>query len=375
MYRHARMGATVFQERGPVRIESVSSRHRWNDLIIRLPDYSLEQGFEWGEILKESGCEPHRYAAFDGDDCVAAISMFRWHPPMVQSSVLYAPRGPLIGSDNGPARRALSRAIKETAKATRAVFLRVSPGAPLCRADLHASLIETGFVRLPEDWTIWNAPRIVMTLKLEGSDDAVLSRISSSRRREIKVTQAAGVSIVDARDSKDLGLFYRLLVQMGRRKTYPVRRRRHFEAVWREYQASGSGILLFARHRAEILGGLIGTRLGRTAYFLYSATSRGNGDDTEKLHPAALLYWHFIRWARANGCESIHWGGSGTRLPPTPGDPGYGVYQFKRSFGSDCVKYLGYYDRVFRPGMYGLLRTGERRYGELAWKIRARMNR
>jgi hypothetical protein len=38
------------------------------------------------------------------------------------------------------------------------------------------------------------------------------------------------------------------------------------------------------------------------------------------------------------------------------------------------VKYAGYYDRVFRPTAYRLFRTGERRYGELIWKIRARMN-
>jgi len=374
MYCLMRMAIVVSQKSGPVRIESVSSRHSWNELITLLPDCALEQGFEWGEILKESGCEPHRYAVFDGDDCVAAIAMLRWRPPMLRSSVLYAPRGPLIGSDNGPARRALNRTIKEIATATRAVFVRASPGAPACRDDLHAALVESGFSRLPEEWTIWNAPRIVMTLNLEGSDDAVWSRISGSRRREIKLTEAAGVSVVEAPDASDLGRFYQLLAQMGRRKAYPVRRRRHFEAVWREYHASRSGILLFARHRDEILGGLIGARLGRVAYFLYSAMRHGQFVDSEPRHPGSLLYWHFIRWARATGCESIQWGGSGTRLPPAPSDPGYGVYQFKRSFGSECVKYASYYDRVFQPGIYHLLRAGERRYGELIWKLRARMN-
>jgi len=369
------MAIVVSQNSGPIHVDSISNRHTWNDLVTRLPDCALEQGFEWGEILKESGCEPYRYAVFDGDECVAAIAMLRWHPPMLRSSVLYAPRGPLIGSDNGPARRALGRTIKQIATATQAVFVRASPGAAAYRDDVHAALVEGGFVRLPEEWTIWNAPRIVMTLTLEGSDDdAMWSRISGSRRREIKLTEAAGVSVVEAQDTSDLGLFYDFLVQMGKRKAYPVRRRRHFEAVWREYHASRSGILLFARHRGEILGGLIGTRLGSVAYFLYSAMRHGQPVHSEPRHPSSLLYWHFMRWARATGCESIQWGGSGTQLPPIPGDPGYGVYQFKRSFGAECVKYMSYYDRVFRPGMYRLIRSGERRYGELIWKIRARMN-
>lgn len=373
--QHTRVAVVSARQLGPVRVEPVSSRHAWNDLICGLPDCALEQGFEWGEILKESGWEPYRYAVLDADACVGAIAMVRWRLPMLRSSVLYAPRGPLIAPDNGPARRALWRAVQNTAGATRAVLLRVSPGAAPDRHDLHASLIEGGFVRLPEEWTIWNAPRIVMTLTLEGSDDAVWKRISGSRRREIKAAEAAGVRVVESPDASDLGPLYSMLVQMGRRKAYPVRRRRHFEAVWREYRASGSGILLLARYRGEIVGGLIGTSLGRTAYFLYAATSRGGGTRSDSLHPGALLYWYFIRWARANGSDSIHWGGSGTQLPPNPGDPGYGVYQFKRSFGSECVRYVSYYDRVFRPGPYRLLRTAERRGGELAWKIRARMNR
>ena len=236
------MAMTVFQKSGPVRIESVFNRHSWNELITGLPDCALEQGFEWGEVLKESGCEPHRYAVFDGDECVAAIAMLRWHPPMLQSSVLYAPRGPLIASDNGPARRALGRTIKDMATATRAVFLRASSGAAACRDDV------------------------------------------------------------------------------------------------------------FARHRGEILGGLIGARLGCVAYFLYSAMRHGHAVDSEPRHPGSLLYWHFIKWARATGCESLRWGGSGTQLPPAPDDPGFGVYQFKRSFGSECVKYM-------------------------TWNIRAQMNR
>jgi lipid II:glycine glycyltransferase (peptidoglycan interpeptide bridge formation enzyme) len=294
---------------------------------------------------------------------------------MLPWSVLYAPRGPLMRAEAGSARPALVPAIEDIAMATRAIFLRVSPGAAPSRDDLHAELLHEGFVRLREDWTIWNAPRIVMTLNIEGSDDAVWHRVSNSRRREIKAAQEAGATVVESRDPRHLAVLHRLLVGMGRRKNYPVRRRRHFEAVWREYGASGSGILLFARHRDQILGGLLGARLGRKAYYLYSAVDRDSQARRGDFHPSALLCWHFIRWARANGCELIHWGGSGTQLPPTPEDPGYGVYQFKRSLGADCVGYLGYYDLVFRPLLYRLLRAGEVRLGPLAWKIRARMNR
>jgi lipid II:glycine glycyltransferase (peptidoglycan interpeptide bridge formation enzyme) len=367
--------ARVAHEVGPLRVESVSDPHRWNDLIVRLPDYALEQGFEWGEILKESGFEPRRYAVFEADECLAAATIFTWRLPMLRCAVLYAPRGPMIRADAGAPLRALEKTIGETARATRAVFLRVSPGAAACRHDLHAHLTDVGFVRLPEDWTIWNAPRIVMTLSLQASHEATWRRVSNSRRREIRRARTHGVTVVEATGAADLGVLYRLLLDMGRRKDYPVRRRRHFEAVWREYRASGAGILLLARHHGEIVGAFLGAMLGRRAYYLYSAVVRGRQAGGGDVHAGALLHWHFIQWASANGCEVIHWGGSGTQLPPAPSDPGYGVHQFKRSFGSECVGYLGYYDRVFRPGHYRLFRAGERRFGSVAWKVRARMNR
>jgi peptidoglycan pentaglycine glycine transferase (the first glycine) len=358
-----------------LRVESVADRCRWNALVAGLPDYALEQGFEWGEILRHSGCEPHRYAVFDEHECMAAAMVLSWHAPTLPWSVLYAPRGPLIRGHAGLARGRLAHALKQLARAKRAIFLRVSPGAVPTRDDLHADLLAEGFVRLPEEWTVWNAPKIVMTLGMEASVDAMWRRISSSRRREIKAAQAAAVTVVDGGDPRDLGTLYGLLVQMGRRKHYPVRRREHFDAVWREYRAAGAGVLLFARHRDQIVGGLLGARLGRKAYYLYSAIARGDRADAVDLHPGPLLHWHFIQWASANNCESIHWGGSGTQLPPVPADPGYGVYQFKKSLGSECVEHLGYYDLVFRPALYRLLRAAERRLGALAWTIRARMNR
>ena len=71
----------------------------------------------------------------------------------------------------------------------------------------------------------------------------------------------------------------------------------------------------------------------------------------------------------------VNWGGSGTNYPPRESDLGYGVYQFKRSFGSICEAYAGYYDLVFRPTLYVVLRAAERRLGAVAWRVRARFNR
>jgi hypothetical protein len=76
-----------------------------------------------------------------------------------------------------------------------------------------------------------------------------------------------------------------------------------------------------------------------------------------------------IRWAIAHGCTLYDFGGTGTGDPPKESDKGYGVYQFKRSFGAEIVRWYGYADRPFRPARYAGFRLMERLlpYGERAF--------
>lgn len=351
----------------------VSDRDAWDRLVLALPHAALEQSHAWGEALRASGAEPYRYAVFD-DTCIAAASILAWRVPGLGVSVLYASRGPLVDGHAPGAWTGLVAAVRHAATATRAVGLRVSPAVPAGRADVHRALVEHGFRPLPDEWTVWNAPKIVMALDLRADAEAVWRRLSNTRRREIRQAERAGVVVEPAAGLDDLPAFYELLVRTGRRKGMPVRRAPHFERLWRECQAGGSGLFVVARHRGELLGGLLGARFGRVAYLLYSAVDRARGDPAGS-GAGSLLYWRFIEWAKAAGCETVHWGGSGTRLPPTERDPGWGLYQFKRSFGSSCFAYLGYYDFVVRPAAYAALRTLERRLGGWLWKLRSRLNR
>src|SRR5262249_6755517 len=127
---------------------------------------------------------------------------------------------------------------------------------------------------------------------------------------------------------------------------------------------------LLAEHDGAVIGGLVGLRLGRRAYLHLAATLRTE----QRLYQGPLAYWQFIRWAKAQGCTVVDWGGSGTRFPPRPTDQGYGTYQFKAGFGSALRCWLPYHDLVFRPRLYRLARAMETRALPTAWRLRARFN-
>lgn len=354
------------------RVVEIVDRDQWNELVVGRSGHDLGQGWEWGDVQRDAGWTPHRYAMLAGTECVAAVSVACRRLPGLPYSVLYASRGPLLDWADERAWRGLLPVVRQLADRHRAIFLRVSPRAPHDDAGVRHALARHGFRPLREDWTTWNAPRVVVTLSLEGDEETLHRRLRKGLRRDLAAAQRRGATVRVATNRADLLAFHRLMVTAGREKGYPVRRLARLEALWRAYVARGDGVVLLTEHEGALIGGLLGIRFGRVAYLHRAAILRSV--EGQRLHQGPLMYWEFIRWAKAAGCEVLDWGGSGTRFPPSEKDQGYGVYQFKAGFGSDLEYQIPYHDLVFRPALYRLARAAESWALPGAWRVRAWLN-
>jgi Acetyltransferase (GNAT) domain len=236
----------------------------------------------------------------------------------------------------------------------------------------RAALADHGFVPLPDDWTTWNAPRVVLTLDVDASEAALLARFRKGIRRDLAAAQRRGARVRAAHDRADLLAFHRVTVEYGREKGIPVRPFARLEAFWDAFLARGNGVLLLAENDGVLVGGLLALRFGRRAYLQRATIVRSS--EGQRLHQGPLLYWEFIRWAKAAGCDLVDWGGSGTGYPPSESDEGHGVYQFKSGFGAELRYWLPYHDLIFRPRLYRLARAIESHLLPLAWRLRARLN-
>jgi len=288
--------------------------------------------------------------------------------------VLYGSGGPLLADASDAAVwTTLLEAARDHARESGAVFLRLSPKVPNDAAAVGGALVEHGFTRLSDDWTTWNSPRIVMTMDIREDEESLLRKIRKRYREYIVSAERRGIAVRAASSMEAEGRAFQVsLAAVGRRKGLPVRGREYFESLWKEYVRRGDGVLLLAEHEGEVVGGLFGVRFGARAYMLYISQSEGAGG--QRLQQGPLLYWEFVRWARAAGCESIDWGGIGTRFPPREDDPGYGVYHFKLGFNSRLQYLSGYYDDVYRPAAYRLFRITEKYVLAGAWSARAQLN-
>jgi lipid II:glycine glycyltransferase (peptidoglycan interpeptide bridge formation enzyme) len=356
-----------------VRAIAVATGREWNELVLALGDPDLRQGFEWGELRRHVEGRPLRYAVYEGAMPVAAIAATVWRSFGSPVSLLYASRGPVLGRASELAWRGLLDAARDMARQTRAVCLRCSPGVAADDEGLAAALVRRGFVRLPDEWTLWNAPRVVMALDLRPDEAELRRAMRDSTRRSLTRVQANGGRVDRHTSEAAVARLHRLLVAAGRRKGYPVRDLDFFQALRRQYLGDDRGYLALACHEDRVLAGVLAVRFGRRAHLLYAAID-GESEPARRLRAGTAVHWALIRWAKAAGCETLDWGASGTGFPPRPGGKGYGIYEFKRGFGCSITQLSGYYDLVFRPGLYRAFRWMETRCAPALWRLRARLN-
>ena len=151
--------------------------------------------------------------------------------------------------------------------------------------------------------------------------------------------------------------------QTGERLHFSFGPREPFVAWWRAALAGRSPRLPRGAGCTEAapIAGLILYRHGGRLSTVHS------GDDPESAQetPGALhlLRWRAIQLAIREGCSEMDLGGvdvAGSRGEPHEGDPLYGLYQHKQSFGGQWLELTGAHERVFDPSGYRIGRLAGR---------------
>ena len=127
---------------------------------------------------------------------------------------------------------------------------------------------------------------------------------------------------------------------------------------------AGHLVYLEARHETPtgaVLAGLVLYRHGGRLSTVHS----GDHDATRATNPGALhlLRWRAIQLAVREGAPEMDLGGvdvAGARREPVEGEPMYGLYQHKRSFGGQWVELTGAHERVADARGYALGRVAMR---------------
>jgi peptidoglycan pentaglycine glycine transferase (the first glycine) len=336
----------------------------WDEGTVDTPGGHVLQSRAWAEHRAAMGWTPDHLVDEDGFRILA----LRRQWPLVGGWSAYVPRGP-IPADPSVERTADRLVAVATHLAERGVAVIASDAEVPAASGYAARLRSIGFHPIEE----LQPSRHRLSLAIGGrTEEEIFGGISKSTRQRIRKAEDEGVGVTrhDARvgpsgvgegfdnpdEAADVALdrFYDLLLETGERRHFTFGPRAAFLDWWLAALRAGHLVLLEARSGGGgILAGLVLYRHGERLTTVHS----GDHEIARRDHPGALhlLRWRAIQLAVREGRAEMDLGGvdvAGARHEPREGEPMWGLYQHKRSFGAEWLELTGAHERVIDPRRY-----------------------
>lgn len=351
-------GVAVTTQAPVVRKVEAHESQAWDEFVSSASNGHLLQSWAWGEFKRDYGWQPVRLASIrDGSIVAAAQVLIR---SISGLSLGYVPRGPVVSADDAGEYTQLIAAIHRLGRSRHGIFMKLEPNEPLATAgaqvsETHRLLKDLGFVKSPH--TV--QARATLMLDLSGGADAVLSRMRSKTRYNVRLGERRGVQVYPAGTDEDVRRFHELMVQTGLRDGFPVRSLEYYRDVLSEFRRRGQAELLLAEFGGTIVGAIMVFAYGPEGLYMYGASS----NEHRREMSSYLLQWRAIEWCIARGCSRYDLWGIPEQVADGVDDREaldeknvrsglWGVYRFKQGFGGEPVKYLGAYDYPYIRPLY-----------------------
>jgi hypothetical protein len=215
------------------------------------------------------------------------------------------------------------------------------------------NLSDTGFLRsVFEKRKFRYMPHLNFLLKTD-EETAVKQRMSSSRRRQIKISLAAGATIAEPEDEAAVITYYRLLEKLYAEKVKkPLVSQHFFTRFWR----TGAGKIFLVKYQDEIKGGIVCPIFNHK--YIYEWYICGLDGEIKNVYPSVLATWAPIVYGLENGLVYFDFLGAGK-----PGEE-YGVREFKSRFGGEEVCF-GRYEMILNRPLYAIGKLALQLYRKL----------
>jgi lipid II:glycine glycyltransferase (peptidoglycan interpeptide bridge formation enzyme) len=335
----------------------------WDEHTVDRPGGHVYQSVAWAGHRARSGWQP-RYLVVPGGPGILTL-LRPW--PWIGGFSAYVPRGPVPVGDGRATAEWLIEATDRLG--SEGVDVVAADAEVPADAVYREAIAGAGFRPIEEI----QPSRHRISLPFDGRDeDAVFGGIAKSTRQRIRKATGQGIAVVrhDARlprgdvgegfaapdEPTQLALdrFYDLLLETGERRHFSFGPRASFVDWWIAAHRAGHLVHLEARSPdGEPLAGLLLYRHGDRLSTVHS----GDHAAARRDHPGALhlLRWRAIQLAIREGRVEMDLGGVdvvGARREPREGEPMWGLYQHKLSFGGRWLELAGAHERVLHPNRY-----------------------
>ena len=362
---------------GPVRAHLATAAEvaDWDARAVASPNGHVDQARAWAEYRAAHGWHTWHIAFDDGFRLLVL-----GRPGGSSVGAAYASRGPIPERD--PARSAARAAAAAELLAEKGVPALTVDGETPAATGLRQELAKLGFQAAEEE----QASRHRMDVRL-GPDDApnsdektIFASFGATTRNLIRQADRHGLKVrrldagggrsddddaspgsieefepVDLDDAETvdgmLRTFYDMLDATAKRRGFALASEDKFLDWSRRGIAAGHTVYLQAEHPED--GPVAGATFYRHGHRLTYSLA-GDRAELRRNYPGAvrLLVWRGIQIALDERRSVVDLGGidtEGHRDKPDKGDPTYGMYQFKESFGARWVEMTGAHRKTMRP--------------------------
>lgn len=329
----------------------------WNDVIKELGNVHILQTWEWAQFKTTYGWKPLPQVWYNSQKRPIAAAMVLKREVRGSLSMMYVPRGPLLGADSPDLFGQAIVDLRQLARREGSIFIKIDPeivtgtGVPGSEDDLALpanelliqKMIGSGWHPSQEQVQFRNT----VLLDLAGDEDGWLSRMKQKARYNIRLAQKKGVQIHTGAPG-DLPRLYRMYAETSIRDGFVIRSEEYYLRLWKMFLEKGLAELLIAEVDGEAVAGLLLFFFGDRAWYLFGMSTQAHRDKM----PNYLLQWEAMRHAKARGCLIYDLWGAPDIFDES--DSMWGVFRFKEGLGGKVIRTSGAWDYPVRPLLYRL---------------------
>lgn len=338
------------------KLQPVDDSTKWDDDLVRFPNYHFLQSWAWGEIKSSNGWKASRLQVKDKSKTIGAFLLLsrRIHSK-IPVTIGYVPRGPLFDLKNVDLDRLLYT-VELAAKNRGCAYVKVDTDINEKTDEGRAwknALIENNWVLSDYQVQPKNTGMTDLLQNDENGEDKLLMNMKKTWRYNIRNAKRRGVSIREG-DLNDMSKFYELYKETGKRQGFGIRSLDYYKNVYSSFKGGKDtdAMILLSEHpeEREPLSSAVFIRVHKKVWYFYAASSQKRRADM----PNYPLQWEALKWARGQGAELYDWGGASTNLDD-PKDPMASVWHFKKGFGAEFFPGVGAWDKPIDTFQWYLL--------------------
>ncbi len=272
-----------------LRVSSAQDEPEWDAFLARTAGGHHVQSSLWARVKAAQGWRALRVVASQSGRIVGGVQLLM-RPFRGLGMVGYAPKGPVIATNDPALALQLIQALRRLAKEQGILYLVAQP--PVKGDPVEVCLPQEGFHRAG----IEIAPTATTRVNLRPDLDAILARVRKKTRYGIRRSAASGITVrLGARE--DIPIFHRLLSATGQRRGFTPFPLSYFIHMWEVLHPPGHLQILLAEYQGEPVSTNLVVAFGDTV----TAKQGGWSGEYGKLRPNEAVDWGTIQWAKAAG--------------------------------------------------------------------------